>query len=466
MIVMKFGGTSTEDAAAMRNVVRIVNAHQKSQPVVVISAIARATNELEQITRTAALGEEAQAMELVESLIRRHLTIVRELITNPARQENLRAAIEEYRTGLIAKVSALVRQRSMSPMASDGICSFGERLSSRIVASALEEAGTPSAWIDVKEFMLTDDRFGRARPVMNQVQERLRSVIGPLITEGRVPVTQGFIGVTPSGEYTTMGRESSDYSATIIGALLPARKVQIWTDVDGILTADPRVIGPVRKVRQMSFDEALQLSLCGAKVLHPTTMVPVLEKEIPVQILNSKREQGTGTLIEVTSLPARGFIKSIAHKRNMALVGFSPLGPGSSGALWSKVLPLLSSRGITPLVATVSGESAVLLMDRSVVDENLISEMKLFGSTTVSADKSSISLVGNGVGKDVDLVGRIVAIVAEGGISMMSGTVTESCLTLVIETDHLARVLPRLHKALIEDVHDDEMFDPIGSVGH
>jgi len=304
MIVMKFGGTSNEDAAAMRNVIRIVNAHLKFQPVVVISAIARATNELEQIARTASLGEEQQATELLESLIRRHLAIVRDLIADRARRQILEGVISGYRTGLSAQVSQLSTLRTPSARAMDTICSFGERLSSRIVASALEESGTRSSWVDVADFMLTDDNFGRARPVMDRVEQNLRTVMGPVIQGGSVPVTQGFIGINGKGEYTTMGRESSDYSATIIGALLPAKKVQIWTDVDGILTADPRMVATVRKVRRMSFEEALQLSLAGAKVLHPTTMVPVIEKGIPVQILNSKREQGSGTLVEMNSIPA------------------------------------------------------------------------------------------------------------------------------------------------------------------
>ncbi len=463
MIVMKFGGTSTEDAAAMRNVVRIVKTHLKSQPVVVISAIARATNELEHIARTASLGEESQAIELVDSLIRRHLTIVSELISNAKRRENLEAAISAYKAELVTKVASLAKQRVMNAAAADGICSFGERLSSRIVAAALEEDGSSSEWIDVREFMLTDDKFGRARPLMAQAQEKIRAVMNPLIAAGKIPVTQGFIGMSPSGEYTTMGRESSDYSATVIGALLPAKKVQIWTDVDGILTADPRVIGPVRKVRRMSFDEALQLSLSGAKVLHPTTMVPVREREIPVQILNSKKEQGTGTLIEVASFPARGCVKSIAHKRNMVLVAFSPLGPGSSTAFTSRVVPLLSARGIIPLIATTSGENAVMLLDKHVVDRDVLDEIGMFGRARVHSDKSSVTLVGSGVGENIELIGRISALCSEGNISMMSGPVTDSSFTLVIDTEHLSAALSKLHRVFIEEVQDSEMFDTISA---
>jgi aspartate kinase len=454
MIVMKFGGTSNEDAAAMRNVIRIVNTHLKFQPVVVISAIARATNELEQIARTAALGEEPQALELVESLIRRHLSIIRDLIKNSDRATLLEATIEEYRMGLSAQVSRLAVRKMPDPRSMDAICSYGERLSSCIVAAGLEDSGITASWVDVKDFMLTDDNFGRARPLTDQVQVNLRTVMLPLIRDGVVPVTQGFIGMTRDGDYTTMGRESSDYSATIVGALLPAKKVQIWTDVDGILTADPRIVPSVRKVRRMSFEEALQLSLSGAKVLHPTTMIPVLEKEIPVQILNSKREQGSGTLVEVASFVAKGLVKSIAHKRNMVLLAYT----GSDGDFWSRVVPGLSSRGITPLLCSVSGGKTLLLMERASADAGLLEEMRTYGEVTLWAEKSSVTLVGDGISA---VVGKASAIAAEGNIWMMSGPLTSTSLTYVIDTKHLEHVLLKLHRVFIEEVPDPEIFDPV-----
>ena len=456
MIVMKFGGTSNEDAAAMRNVIRIVNAHLKLQPVVVISAIARATNELEQIARTASLGDEKQATELLESLIRRHLAIVRDLITDTARKEFLEGVITGYRAALSAQVSRLSTLRTPNARAMDTICSFGERLSSRIVASAIEESGTRSLWVDVADFMLTDDNFGRARPVMDRVQQNLRTVMVPAIEGGVVPVTQGFIGITGKGEYTTMGRESSDYSATIIGALLPAKKVQIWTDVDGILTADPRMVATVRKVRRMSFNEALHLSLAGAKVLHPTTMVPVIEKGIPVQILNSKREQGTGTLVEMNSIPAKGIVKSVAHRRNMTLLGFS----GSNGAYWSRVLPCLAGHGISPYLTTVSEEKAVILLEKAAVDASLLEEIKAHGEVTVWPDKSSITLVGEGVS---GIIGTISRAFSSEDLWMMSGPMTSTSLTFVIDTKQLEDVLLRLHRDFIEEVLDPEVFDPVAS---
>jgi aspartate kinase len=328
------------------------------------------------------------------------------------------------------------------------------------VASALEESGTASEWIDVKEFMHTDANFGKARPVVDITTERIQRLIRPLVASGRVPVTQGFIGVTALGEYTTMGRESSDYSATVIGALLPASKVQIWTDVDGILTADPRIIGQVRKVRKMSFEEAFQLSIAGAKVLHPTTMVPVMEKEIPVQILNSKKE-GSGTTIEIESLEARGVVKSIAHKRGMAVLAFSPIGPGASGAFHGKVMPLLSARGVTPQLVTIAGENAVMLIDRQAIDEDLVSDLKVHGTVTVHTEKSSITLVGKGIGGRSDIIGKAAAIASMGNLTMISGPTSEISLTLVVDTEHLSTVLANLHKALIEEIDDAEIFDVV-----
>src|SRR5258705_356380 len=190
----------------------------------------------------------------------------------------------------------------------------------RIVAVALEEYGVPSQWIDTKEFMVTDDRHNAASPVMEILMARLQEIVSPLTGQGIVPVTQGYIGVTRSGHRTTMGRESSDYSASVIGAALAAEDVQIWTDVDGILTADPRVVPAPRKVRALSFEEAFDLSYFGAKVLHPKTVLPALERNIPIHVYNSRRPNLAGTLITNKNPSDAPSVKSIAFKRDMSLL--------------------------------------------------------------------------------------------------------------------------------------------------
>jgi len=326
MIVMKFGGTSTHDAAAMNNVVRIVTFHITQNPVVVVSAIAQATNCLEETARNAALGKEDRALGIIEELFQRHIVIVNQLIKTDSLKGDLKRVIEQYHAEVRQLVKGVAILKELTPRTMDAICSYGERISSRIVAGGLQENEVDAVWVDASEFMITNDNFGHAEPQVERVTENLERVVRPLIMKRKVPVTQGFIGITSSGSYTTMGRESSDYSASLIGAAMNAKKIQIWTDVDGILTADPTVVKGTRKIKKMTFEEAFELSYFGAKVLHPNTMLPVLEKKIPVQILNSKRPGGAGTLVDVElhSPEDTAVLKSIAFRKNISVCGTTP----------------------------------------------------------------------------------------------------------------------------------------------
>lgn len=455
MIVMKFGGTSTEDATAMRNVFRIVQAHQSDHPVLVISAIARATNELEQIARSAALGQQEQALDLLASLRRRHEAIVRELIpAGPARSELL-AAVGRYADAITDRCEVMKGGGPLKGQDMDAICSFGERLSSRIVAAMLSEANIPARWVDVCDFMLTDSNFGRARPIAVETESRTLSVLGSLVREGFVPVTQGFIGVTNRGDYTTMGRESSDYSATVIGAILRAERVQIWTDVDGILSADPRIIKNVRKVRALSFEEALHLSVSGAKVLHPTTMIPAIERNIPVQIMNSKKE-GTGSLIGPESRQSAGRVKSIAHRKNLVALTVVLTDQTAFGTA-PPLFTLFSQRGIPVFLADLGLKSVTVVIDRQSSDPDLLSSLNRFGSVQIREDIGSVTLVGSGVGRDPGIRAEVIRRAGES-IFMIS-TSGETSITLVVAHQGLNELAQELHRALVEATDDPETFD-------
>jgi len=459
MIVMKFGGTSTEDAAAMRNVLRIVQAHHSHQPALVISAIARATNELEQISRSAALGRKDQALELLASLRRRHEKIVAETIVDRERKADLHAVLSDYCDGIAGHCIRLASVGSLTAKAMDAICSFGERMSSRVVAAILEENGIGTAWVDAADFMATDDNFGRARPLLPEVGEKLERIMTDCVSRGLVPVTQGFIGVTAEGDYTTMGRESSDYSATLIGSLLGAEKVQIWTDVDGILSGDPRTLKGVRKVRRMSFDEALHLSAFGAKVLHPTTMLPLIQKGIPLEILNSKRDGVAGTLLGATSLPARSLVKSIAHKRSVQVVRMRR-GTSRNGWGWEGISNLFAEHGLNVLCSTFTLNEASLLTDKQQMGDELLAAARSLGEVTVEDEKSSVTLVGDGVGRSGAILSRLTALCAGEGISMIAGSAAAS-LTIVIDSARLTPVLQSLHREWIEAADDPEIFEPV-----
>lgn len=465
MIVMKFGGTSNQDAAAMRNVIRLVQAHADQRPVVVISAIAKATNELEQTARTAAQGDEEGAVAIATRLFERHNQILDGLLSSRSTASELEELFYHHLTEIKSLVKGIAILCELTPRTLDALCSYGERLSSRIIAAGLREAGVDAVWVDAKEFMLTDDNFGRAQPVMLAVQENLDKKIRPMLEQRKVPVTQGFIGVTRSGDYTTMGRESSDYSASVIGGAMNATKVQIWTDVDGILTADPRVVPAVKKLRRMSFEEAFELSYFGAKVLHPRTMLPVLEKNIPVQILNSKKE-GTGTLVDFHSQSDNEEggsvqLKSIAHKSGVAVVAVTPHRRFSPYVFWEEVFSVLTSAGIVPGVTTTSEFNIAFSIDAALLSEGLIHDLEKFGRVQTLRGKGSICLVGKGMRNAAGILPRVFNALSGTQVSMVSFGASDVNITLVIEEAHLQESVLALHAEFFERGPLPDVFEDI-----
>ena len=461
MIVMKFGGTSNRDAAAMANVLRIITTHLAERPVVVISAIANATNDLEESARTAASGDASHGEEILARLNARHLAIVDALVRDKARAGNLFVAFSGYLKELTALLHGLAILHELTPRTMDAICSYGERFSSRIIAAGLQECGVDAAWVDAKDFMLTDSNFGKALPVMEAVRSNLVRVVLPLLERQQVPVTQGFIGVTSSGAYTTMGRESSDFSASIIGAALDAERVQIWTDVDGILTADPRMVTGVQKIRHMSFDEAFELSYFGAKVLHPNTMLPLLEKNIPVEVRNSRREEGTGTLIEQPD-PSRAVapaVKSISFSADVTVVSLSPRKRTNQYLFWEGVFSVLSRSGIDVRTVTTSEYRIAFTIAGSYESSTVIPRLEEFGPVTVLPGQASLCIVGSGLREWNGFAGRVFGALTGVKTSLIAYGASGLSMTVVVDGRELEDALVRLHKEFFGSPAPSGEFD-------
>jgi aspartate kinase len=459
MIVMKFGGTSNRDAAAMSNVCRIVTSHLPERPVVVVSAIASATNDLEASARAAASGDDAGGVEILLRLHSRHLEIVHTLVKSPARAGDLQEAFACYMKELEALLHGIALLRELTPRTLDAICSYGERFSSRLVAAVLQETGVDAVWVDAKEFMLTDANFGRALPLMEPVAARLSEVVVPLVERRQVPVTQGFIGVTGSGAYTTMGRESSDYSASIIGAALHAGRVQIWTDVDGILTADPRVVRNVRKIRRLSFAEAFELSYFGAKVLHPNTMLPLLEKSIPVEIRNSRNGEGTGTVIDRGQDNGRSVVKCISYSRDISVVSVSPRKRSNQYLFWEGVFSVLSRSGIEVRSLTTSEFRIAFTVTGSFDRAGVIPPLEEFGEVALLPDQSSLCIVGTGIRECAGFAGRVFGALAGVRTSLIAYGASGHSLTFVVDTMALEDALNRLHAEFFASPDSPDAFD-------
>jgi aspartate kinase len=343
----------------------------------------------------------------------------------------------------------------------DAICSYGERFSSRIIAAGLQESGVDAVWVDAKDFMLTDSNFGKALPVMEAVRSNLVRVVVPLLERQQVPVTQGFIGVTSSGAYTTMGRESSDFSASIIGAALDAERVQIWTDVDGILTADPRIVAGVQKVRRMSFDEAFELSYFGAKVLHPNTMLPLLEKNIPVEVRNSRREEGTGTLIEQPD-PSRAVapaVKSISFSADVTVVSLSPRKRTNQYLFWEGVFSVLSRSGIDVRSVTTSEYKIAFTIAGSYESSTVIPRLEEFGPVTVLPGQASLCIVGSGLREWNGFAGRVFGALTGLKTSLIAYGASGLSMTVVVDRLELEDALVRLHNEFFGSPAPSGEFD-------
>jgi aspartate kinase len=461
MIVMKFGGTSTQDAAAMANVADIVKSRLSQQPIVVISAIAQVTNQLEWAGKVAAEGGESEARDVLLSLFNRHYAIVDELIKDRLRHHELRKTLSASFAELESLIKGVAILRELTPRTLDQIYSFGERLSSLIVSYEFLEKGMDAVWVDTKDFMVTDDNFTRAVPNMEIVEQRLRAVALPLVEQRKVLVTQGFIGVTERGDRTTMGRESSDFSAAVIGAVLGVDDVQIWTDVDGVLTADPRIVSNPRKVKVLTFEEAYELSFFGAKVLHPNTMLPALEKNIPIHVFNSRRPQLSGTLIASGSTDSSAVVKSIASKSGVILMNIKPRKRFGQFIFWEHVYSVLTKYDAMPRLTTSSEYFISLALDAREHLASIIHELDSIGIVEMIGGKGIVSVVGSNIREKSGVVSEIFSTVADLGVVMISYGASLSNLSFVIDQDKLEEAVRRLHATFFEAKTDHETFETV-----
>ncbi len=461
MIVMKFGGTSTQDADAIRNVVGIVERHISEKPIIVISAIAQATNVLERAGRIASEGRAGEARDLVLTLINRHFAIVDEIVQDRERNRDLRKVIANSLGELEELVKGVAILRELTPRTLDTFYCYGELLSSRIVAAALQERGIEAQWLDTADFMVTDDNFTRALPVMHLVEERLGALARPLLERGITPVTQGFIGISPSGRRTTMGRESSDYSAAIIGAALGSSDIQIWTDVDGVLTADPRIVDAPRKIRTLSFEEAYELSYFGAKVLHPNTMLPAIEKNIPIRIFNSRRPGSPGTLVTRGAVSTQTIVKSVAYRRDVVILTFVPAVRYRSFPLWEHIHTVLTKYDAHPDLSVTSESSYAMSLEASLPVGHIARELESIGSVSTLGGKGIVCVVGSNIRQAPGVTERVFRSIADLGPTMISCGASSSSLCIVLEDDAIPGAVRNIHREFFETSKNAELFEEL-----
>jgi aspartate kinase len=332
----------------------------------------------------------------------------------------------------------------------DAVASIGELLSSRLVAIALEEAGVPAAWIDARRAIVTDDDHTRAAPLMRETTTVLRALVMPLVEEGRVPVLGGFIGATRDGITTTLGRGGSDYSGAIVGAGIDAREIQIWTDVDGMLTADPRIVPNPRLVPQLSFAEASELAYFGAKVLHPSTILPAVERSIPVRILNSRRPDGSGTLIMAQRSENGTPVTALACKRDLTVVDITSSRMFMAYGFLRRLFEVFERfRTAVDVVTTSEVSVSVTVDDRRHLDA-ITEALSEFADVSVEAEMALLCAVGDRLRADPSVAARVLRVLEEVPLRMVSQAAARRNITVVLRQSDLATAMKRLHEEFFE----------------
>ena len=444
MIVAKFGGTSVANADAIRRLIEIVRSRIHERPVVVVSALDHVTDELLALAQHCGTGD-GQAIEYsVDALVERHEQVGRALPGCSSALEHIRADAEQMR----AEVHG-ARGRRLSPAEVDGIAGRGEVWSSRLVAAALAEAGIDSAWIDIRPIMVTDGRFGRATPYTQVLNKRARDQLKPLADSGRVPVTQGFIGATATGVSTTLGRGGSDFTAALLGAALGAERVEIWTDVNGLMTADPHIVPSAKTLAAASYDEAAELATFGARILHPATAYPLVRAGIPIVILNSREPSRLGTTIgPQAQLDRMGDspIRSISWKQGITVVNIrAPRMLGTYGFL--RALFEVFERHETVVDVLASGEVSISLTIEDRTRLGLIAkDLGQLGEVWIEEGRAIVAIVGIGLKHTPGLAGRVFNAVWPANVEMISQGASAINMTFVVREDEGPDVVRRLHQ--------------------
>lgn len=445
MIITKFGGTSVQDAAAIERLVRIVTARRKEAPVVVVSALARVTDALVQLAESVRHGRAAEVEATIQTLEDRHASLATSLPGGDAALPALTSMFRELRQLLRPAIG-----QPLTPAQRDALLGQGELWSSAIVAAVLKGQGLPAEWVDARTVVITDDRHGRATPQTAEIRGRARAVMVPLLEQGAIPVTQGFIGATASGRPTVLGRGGSDFTASLLGAALDAVRVEIWTDVDGLMTADPRIVPSARTLASATYDEAAELATFGAKVLHPATQLPLAAAGIPIIILNAQHPEGGGTIIGPTrssAMRSGGPIGSISWKRGITLISVrAPRMLGAYGFL-RQLFEVFERHEISVDVLASSEVSVSLTIeDRSRLEE-LVRELEPLGEVSVDERRAIIAIVGHGMQSTPGLAARVFTASQPANIEVISQGASAINLTFVVHEDDGPGVVQRLHQA-------------------
>ena len=452
MIVMKFGGSSVATAARIKHVASIVRAASGRQPVVVASALGDTTNQLVEILAQARRGCTYPAWKLQKELKEYHFGISEELLSPEPLKEIDQYLRTTFRDLHIQILEVAEEGRKLTPALTDEILSLGEQIASKIITSALKEAGIDALHLDARDLILTDDNFTRATPRYWETYARIRWTI-PRAAASHVVVLGGFIGATENGQTTTLGRGGSDLTASIVGAGINADEIQIWKDVDGMLTCDPMLKSDGYRVRSLSYQEAAELAQAGAKILHPDTIAPAKRLRIPVVLRNTFRPETEGTTIGVQAKPGAGIVKSIACKLDVTLLEIrSPRSGVSVAECCHDLTEACKKQKVTADLLGMSDESIYIALDGREDHRELSFSLDHCLEIRVRGHHAVLTLVGEGLNKSADVLARVSGLLADAPVVVLPQDENSCSLRIVLPARDLLTYLDALHTAFFRDV--------------
>lgn len=458
-IVMKFGGTSVEDAVAISRTAKIVAGRLAAGyiPVVVVSALAKVTDQLLAAAGEAGRGDRDAALAIASRLRQRHLDTAAQLLSS-AGSSACKPSIDEHFDSLEEILRGLAAVGELTARTTDLVVSYGERISSLIVTAAFLERGIPATHIDARTCIITDDQYGKAIPADALIEAACGQHLSPLVEQGRVAVMGGFIGSTPEGITTTLGRGGSDFTAALIGGAIHAEAIEIWTDVDGVMTTDPRICPDALRVRAISFEEAAELAYFGAKVLHPATILPAVQKNIPVLVLNSRNPGNEGTRITAIAPHGKSPFKSIAVKRRLTIIDLVASRMLMSHGYLHAIFEVFDRHKCAVDMVSTSEVSVSLTVDSNERLPEIAAELGKLGDVKYEGRKALVCMVGGDIRGQNGIAAQVFHAVRHVNVRMISQGASEINMSFMIEEDDVQEAVRSLHAAFFADP-DPEIFD-------
>jgi aspartate kinase len=456
---MKFGGTSVEDAQAMQRTAGIVRGRRERglEAVVVVSAMAKVTDLLLSAAAAAGRGDKAGALAIGARLRHRHVDTAAALL-QPERFNRLQVTLHQEFDALDDLLRGIAAVGELTPRTNDLVLSFGERLSSRMMAEAFEQYGLQGVHVDARSCIVTDASYGKAVPQESAIEARLAAVVLPLIEDGKTPVFGGFIGATAEGITTTLGRGGSDYTAALVGGGMHAGAIEIWTDVNGIMTTDPRICPDALRVKTISFEEAAELAYFGAKVLHPATILPAVQKSIPVWVLNSRNAENEGTKITAMAAKCASPFKSIAAKKKLTIIDVVASRMLMSHGYLKAVFDVFDKYKCAIDMVSTSEVSISVTVDSNQQLPEICAELAKIADVKMEGHKALVCLVGEDIRGHTGLAGQVVSAISHVNVRMISQGASEINMSFMIDEEDVEEAVRSLHEHFFANP-DETVFD-------